>query len=141
MGSLREPTLRLPVRYIDELRNAMRKARQHRPFHIDAWVVLPDYLHCVWTLRDGGADYSARRQAIKAGFSRQIPFGEPRSASRVSKHQLGLWQPRFWEHTIRDEDDYQAHYNYIHFNTVKYGLVNTPAEWPYSTFHRTSHNP
>ncbi len=93
---------------------------------------------CVWTLPEGDANYSTRWQSIKTGFSRQVPHGEPRSASRVAKKERGIWQRRFWEHTIRDEEEYRAYCDYIHFNPVKHGLVNDPADWPYSTYHARS---
>jgi putative transposase len=48
----------------------------------------------------------------------------------------GVWQRRFFEHTIRDEDDFQAHLDYIHFNPVKHGLAASANDWPYSTFRR-----
>ena len=59
-----------------------------------------------------------------------------RHAVRAAKHERGIWQRRFWEHTIRDDDDYRAHCGYVHFNPVKHGLVSHPAEWPYSSYHR-----
>jgi REP element-mobilizing transposase RayT len=37
-----------------------------------------------------------------------------------------FWQKRFWEHTIRDEKDFECHLDYIHFNPVKHGLVTKP---------------
>ena len=46
------------------------------------------------------------------------------------------WQRRFWEHQIRDEKDFKAHVDYIHYNPVKHKLVNSPKDWPYSTFQR-----
>ena len=47
-----------------------------------------------------------------------------------------MWQPEFWEHTIRDKDDYERHFHYLHYNPVKHGLATSPADYPYSTFHR-----
>jgi len=93
-------------------------------------------MHCLWTLPDGDIDFSTRWQAIKAQFSRKIPPGEDRSASRLAKDERGIWQRRFWEHTIRDDRDYAAHMDYIHFNPVKHGLVADVGTWPYSSFHR-----
>jgi len=126
----------LLTRNIDILREAVRKVRVQAPFHIDAWVVLPDHLHCVWTLPDEDVDFSGRWQAIKTAFSKHIPPGEFRSVSRLKKGERGIWQRRFWEHTIRDDKDYGAHIDYIHFNPVKHGLVAHAADWPYSSFHR-----
>ena len=73
-------------------------------------------------------DYSARWQAIKTAFSKQIPEGAFRSASRLEKGERGIWQRRFWEHTIRDGQDYGAHFDYIHCNPVKHGLVAHAAD-------------
>jgi putative transposase len=81
-------------------------------------------------------NYSRRWQAIKTAFSKSMPAEEHRSASRIAKHERGIWQRRFWEHMIRNDDDYAAHADYIHFNPVKHGLVTTPAQWPFSSFHR-----
>jgi putative transposase len=124
------------TRRIGALRDAMREARIRLPFHIDACVVLPEHLHCVWTLPEGDADYSQRWHAIKAGFSQRLPPGEARSASRAAKGERGIWQRRFWEHTIRDDRDYAVHVDYVHFNPVRHRLVSQVADWPYSTFHQ-----
>jgi putative transposase len=126
----------LLTRHIEPLRAAIRRARVLHPFHIDAWVVLPDHMHCLWTLPEGDTNYGMRWQIIKAGVSRAIEPGEPRSASRTAKSERGIWQRRFWEHTIRDDADYAAHMDYIHFNPVKHGHAPTPAAWPHSTFHQ-----
>ncbi len=93
-------------------------------------------MHCIWTLPDGDIDFSGRWNAIKINFSRKIPAGEYRSVSRAVKRERGIWQRRFWEHAIRDECDYAAHMDYIHFNPVKHGLVHYAADWPFSSFHR-----
>lgn len=122
--------------HIQELRDAVRHARASAAFHIDAWVVLPEHMHCIWTLPDGDPDFSSRWQNIKAGFSMRLPPGEHRSASRVGKGERGIWQRRFWEHTIRDDRDYAAHVDYVHFNPAKHGLVSDVRDWPYSSFHR-----
>ncbi|MFN6925405.1 MAG: REP-associated tyrosine transposase [Tabrizicola sp.] len=62
----------LLVREIEALRHAVRVTRLRRPFQIDAWVVLPDHMHCVWTLPEGDADYSGRMGQIKATFSKAL---------------------------------------------------------------------
>ena len=72
---------------------------------------------------------------IKSGFSRQLPNNEEINKSRQKKGERGIWQRRYWEHLIRDEDDYKKHVNYIHFNPVKHGYVNKAIDWPYSTIH------
>ncbi|BBL70644.1 REP-associated tyrosine transposase [Methylogaea oryzae] len=87
---------------IDALRAAFRAVRAQRPFRIDAIVVLPDHLHCLWTLPPGDTDYSTRWRLIKSAFSRAIAPGERLSDRRLLKKERGLWQRRFWEHAIRD---------------------------------------
>lgn len=126
----------LLVRHIDVLREAVRVTRQSHPFHIAAWVVLPEHMHCIWTLPPGDADYVNRWRLIKMRFSRAIPGTEPLSASRLKRGERGIWQRRYWEHTVRDERDYAAHVDYIHINPLKHGLVRRLADWPYSSFHR-----
>jgi putative transposase len=122
--SLRDRNNSLLVDEIDVLRHAVARVRALMPFHIDGWVVLPDHMHCLWTLPEKDGDFPKRWQAIKMGFSRQIAAGETLSASRRKRGERGIWQRRFWEHTIRDEQDYLSHMNYIHFNPVKHGYVS-----------------
>ena len=126
----------LLLRYIDDLRQAFRQTQRDHPFSIDAIVILPDHLHCLWRLRDNDADFSTRWQLIKARFSRAIEPGERISQSRLRKGERGIWQRRFWEHVIRDEDDYARHADYIHYNPVKHGYVKMASEWPYSSLHK-----
>jgi putative transposase len=134
--NLLERRERLLVEHIDALRDAVRQVRKKHPFHIDAWVVLPDHTHCVWTLPPGDDDYSSRWKAIKIAFAKALPRTEQLSAVRERKGERGIWQRRFWEHTIRDDSDYAAHVDYVHINPVKHGLVKRVADWPYSSFHR-----
>jgi len=110
------------------------------PFTIDAVCLLPDHIHCIWRLPDGDADYSVRWKEIKRLFSRsyidQVNPGDLRNESRVSRGEAAIWQRRFWEHLIRDEEDYSRHLDYIHYNPVKHGLVQRVSAWPWSSFHR-----
>ncbi|HET7315281.1 REP-associated tyrosine transposase [Salinisphaera sp.] len=110
------------ARHVDLLRAAFRNVRSRHPFAIEAMVVLPDHLHAIWTLPPADGDYSLRWRLIKSDVSRRIG-----SVKR-------LWQPRFWEHTIRDEIDFTRHMDYIHYNPVKHGLAAAPYEWPHSSF-------
>lgn len=135
----------LLVRGVSALRNAVRQTRSDRPFHIDAFVVLPDHLHCVWTLPAGDSDSSVRWGAIKSRFTRAVKAGIedvgcnptlPRSASKVRKGDAGIWQRRFWEHHIRDQADFDAHVRYCWINPVKHGYVARPQDWQWSSVHR-----
>jgi putative transposase len=126
---------RLLVDKIDVLRHIFTGVKQKHPFRMDAVVVLPDHLHCLWVLPPGDTNFSERWGLIKAGFSRTIEKGERVSVSRKKRGERGIWQRRFWDHMIRDDVDYQRHFNYIHWNPVKHNLVRHVADWPYSSFH------
>lgn len=133
---LQRGTNDLLIRHVDALRNAVQITKQHHPFNIHAWVVLPDHLHCVIELPAGDMDFVNRWRLIKRRFSNALPRVEYRSAARIRRKERGIWQRRYWEHLIRDDADYRAHMDYIHFNPVKHGLVKQVVEWPHSTFHR-----
>ncbi len=134
--NLRDRRSDLLVLGIETLRSAVRATRARHPFTIDAWVVLPDHMHCVWTLPPGDVDFPLRWQMIKALFSRSTPRPEIRRASLLRKRETGIWQRRYWEHTIRDQQDYAAHMDYVHFNPVKHGFAANAADWPFSSFSR-----
>jgi len=114
---------------VDLLRGIVRQTKHERPFDIDAWVVLPDHMHCVWRLPEGDHDFSTRWKVIKARFSRAMPC-VPRRASHVRRREHGLWQRRFWEHHIRDPQDWRDHAQYCWMNLVRHGFVAHPALWP-----------
>jgi putative transposase len=135
-AALADRRLALLTDHIDALRTGFREIRLRHPFAIEAVVVLPDHLHAIWTLPEGDRDFSTRWSLIKANFSRALPRDEPVSLSRRRKRERGIWQRRYWEHTIRDDDDFARHFDYIHFNPVKHGHVANVADWPYSSFHR-----
>jgi REP-associated tyrosine transposase len=122
------------------LRSAVAHTRERYPFAVDAWVLLPDHLHCIWTLPEADNDFSVRWNGIKRRFTiaakQRLHHPEWMNASRRKHREATVWQRRFWEHRIRDDNDYERHVDYIHYNPVKHGLTKTAAEWPYSTFHR-----
>lgn len=120
------------------LRKAFRSVRITHPFTLDAIVLLPDHLHCLWTLPPGDADFSMRWSLIKRRTSQDACAAVPAtvSASRTRRGELGLWQRRFWEHRIRDDADYARHVDYIHWNPVKHRHVSEVPAWPWSSFHR-----
>ncbi len=134
--NLYDRQLDLLTRHIALLRAAFRKVRAARPFQIDAMVVLPDHLHCLWTLPAGDADYSTRWRLIKRHFSTNLVGFEADTTSRKQKRERTIWQRRFFEHLIRDERDLHVHMDYIHFNPVKHGYVSSPEDWSHSSVHR-----
>jgi putative transposase len=115
------------------LRSAWIDVNERFHFITDAVCILPDHLHCIWTLPEGDQNYSVRWGEIKKVFSKaylkQNESEEPRNESQRKRGEAAIWQRRFWEHTIRDLDDYHRHLDYIHFNPVKHGLVENAAEW------------
>lgn len=121
---------------INELRKVIKTVKQTYPFAIEAWVLLPDHMHCMWTLPDGDDDYSKRIGMIKARFTSRVKtqFQKPEwiTSSRVRHGESAIWQRRFWEHEIKDERDSERHVDYIHYNPVKHGLVKRVCDWPYS---------
>jgi putative transposase len=134
--NLADRRCRLLVEHIDELREAVREVKQAHPFEVVAWVVLPEHMHAIWSLPPGDSDYSMRWNQIKGGFSRRIPKGDRVSKSRIGKRERGIWQRRFWEHLIRNDEDLGRHVDYTHYNPVKHGYVQRAIDWPFSSFHR-----
>ena len=122
------------------LRDAIEKERRKRPFEVVAWVLLPDHLHCVWTLPHGDTNYPLRWGRIKDSFTKPyLAAGGTegvRNRSRRRHRERAVWQRRYWEHTVEDEDDLERCVDYIHWNPVKHGLVSRVRDWPWSTFHR-----
>lgn len=104
---------------------------------------MPWWFYMIIFMRSGSLpedddNYSIRWQTFKVLFSKNIPKDHQshRSASRIKKRELGVWQRRFWEHRLRDDNDFKRHMDYIHFNPVKHGYVTKAQDWEYSTFHR-----
>jgi putative transposase len=122
------------------LRAAIAECRERWPFRIEAFVLLPDHLHAIWTLPTYDADYSRRWAWIKKTFTQRWREAggaeQPISDAKHHDRRGGVWQPRFWEHTSRDVDDLKNHVEYIHYNPVKHGYVQCPHAWPYLSFHR-----
>jgi len=115
---------------IERLREAFRRTMRAQPFELDAIVVLPDHLHCVWQLSEGDHDFSSRWRAIKHYASTGVV--SPVNA----RGEKQIWQRRFWEHLIDDEQDWRRHIDYIHYNPVKHGYVAKPVDWPHSSFEK-----
>ncbi len=119
---------------INELRNAFRYVKQRKSFQIDAIVILPDHLHTIWTLPPDDGNFSVRWNILKGRFSRTIEHGKRISKSRQKRRERGIWQRRLWAHLIEDQEDYNRHVDYIHWNPVKHNLVKRVTYWPYSSF-------
>ena len=133
--TLSDRSSQILVKYVDVLRDAFRAARQRHSFTIDAIVVLPEHLHMIMTLPPDDAAYDSRIRFIKSRFSRRVAQSGA-SIRRNDRGEYDLWQRRYWEHTIRDDEDLQRHVDYIHFNAVKHGHTLRAADWPHSSIHR-----
>ena len=122
------------------LGDVWRSVAKRSPFTTDAICLLPDHIHTLMTLPENDLDYSLRIREIKRLFTIEyLAFFDkitPRNQSRINKKEATIWQRRFWEHTIKDEQDYQNHFDYIHYNPVKHGLVKDVSLWAWSSFHR-----
>ena len=135
----RQPILTTPqARTV--LRQAFRETRLHQPFQLDAICLLPNHLHCLWTLPNNDADFSGRWNRIKGLFSKHyraanVLHNDP-NPSRQRKGETSIWQRRFWEHCIRDDDDFRCHLDYLHFNPVKHGHATNAFDWPWSSLPR-----
>ena len=133
--ALQNRRAKLLTTHIDALRSAFHSCKQKTPFKILAIVIMPDHLHTVWKLPENDDNYTQRWQCIKSKFTREL------KAKKVAliKNQRGeynVWQRRYWEHTIQNEQDLIRHIDYIHYNPVKHGYVTSPSEWHYSSIHR-----
>jgi putative transposase len=133
--TLRDRRSSVLIDHIELLRGAFRQTRAAKPFEVDAMVVLPEHLHAIWTLPSGDDDFPGRWKAVKASFTRELSEAGV-APPRDSRGEYSLWQRRYWEHTIRDEYDFERCADYIHFNPVKHRLASVPSAWPYSSLHR-----
>ena len=126
---------RLLVEQIDLFRAGYRETIRKQPFETIAICVLPNHLHVIWKLPEGDDDFPGRWRRIKSAFSRGLSKERDPAPGR-RPGERGIWQRRYWEHVITDEDDLSAHIDYIHYNPVKHGLVHTMDDWPHSSWHR-----
>jgi putative transposase len=128
----------LPARAI--LGSMIRRCQLKWPFTINATVLLPDHLHAIWSLPSGDVEYPKRWGWIKKEFTKVwLGLGgreQRQTAGRKRDRRRGVWQPKYWEHTLETEDDFERHFDYIHYNPVKHALVKSPADWKWSSFHR-----
>ena len=122
------------------LREVWKDVQNKHPFTVEAVCLLPEHLHCIWRLPEGDSDYPQRWRLIKGMFSRRyLKAGGKegaRNQSHLRKREAAIWQRRYWEHRIRDDEDFEKHFDYIHFNPVKHALVHRPQDWMWTSFHR-----
>ena len=135
----RTPLFQAPEN-ISRLREAIKMVKSEMPFDILGAVTLPDHLHFIWTLPPDDVAYPIRVGRLKALFTRMLPTNQRPATtlpkSRRKRRESSVWQRRFWEHALRDQEDFQRHLDYIHYNPVKHGYAQCPHVWPSSSFHR-----
>ena len=120
---------------------AMRQARSRKPFHVDAWVVLPDHAHAIWTLPPGDHDCATRWRAVKIAFSKALNKACPRGAAGPrpklsSTGDGGIWKRHYRDYRIGDDAEYEALIDYVHSDPIRHGHCQHPSEWPWSSLHR-----
>lgn len=123
------------VGHIKLLKAAMRKVKDENPYKVIAIVVLPEHLHAIWELPAADADYAMRWRKIKSYFTKDL-INQGVKLNKNKHGEYNLWQRRYWEHTIKNEQDLIKHVDYIHYNPIKHGLVKRVVDWPHSSFHR-----
>ena len=135
----RQPILTLP-KSREILRYAWKTVQSRYPFSTDAICLLPDHIHTLITLPENDDNFPKRISEIKRIFSKEfhlhIPNQLEKNPSRIKRRENTLWQRRYWDHYIRNEQDLNNHTNYIHYNPVKHELTTSVNEWPWSSFHR-----
>ncbi|OOF46406.1 REP-associated tyrosine transposase [Rodentibacter trehalosifermentans] len=133
---LADPKSHLLIEHIDLLREAYQFVKQKYPFKTEAICILPNHIHCIWTLPENDSNYSLRLRLLKTRFSSHFKAKNNLSPSKQRRKEKGIWQRRFYEHTIRDDKDFENCVNYIHYNPVKHGWVEKVKDWQFSTFHQ-----
>ncbi len=124
---------------IELLRDSFRRSKKRYDYAIDAIVILPDHIHMIITPQNP-KDYSKIIALIKRSFTYGLDMKIKEdskfnlSASSYRRNLSGVWQKRFYEHTIRDEKDYVKILDYIKLNPIKHGLVDNINDWKYSSF-------
>jgi putative transposase len=111
--------------------SAFHRVMKRHPFIMEAFVILPDHVHCLWRMPAGDSNYSLRWRLIKSYFSAGFNY----SVNERGKKEV--WQRRFWEHLLRDDEDWRRHMDYIHYNPVKHGYVKSPGIGLHVRFRRS----
>ena len=117
--------------HISAFGEAIRQARSKKPFHVDAWVVLPDHAHSIWTLPPGDYDAASRWRAVKIAFTKAL-----RKSGKPAASECAIWERHYRDRLVASDEEYNALVDYVHNNPVRHGLCQRPADWPWSSLHR-----
>lgn len=115
---------------------AMRQARIRKPFHVDAWVVLPNHAHAIWTLPPGDHDCATRWRAVKIAFSKALHKTGLVAASPAGTADAAIWERHYRDYRVGDDDEYASLVDYLHSNPIRHGFCEQAAQWPWSSLHR-----
>jgi putative transposase len=121
----------LLTEHISAFGEAIRQARTRKPFHVDAWVVLPEHAHSIWTLPPGDHDCAARWRAVKIAFSKAL--NKPKVAGA---NDGAIWQRHYQDYRIATDAEYTALVDYLHTDPLRHGLCERAGDWPWSSLHR-----
>jgi putative transposase len=122
--------------HISAFGEAMRQARIRKPFHVDAWVVLPNHAHAIWTLPPGDHDCSTRWRAVKIAFSKALHKTGLALPGPAGASENAIWERHYRDYRVGDDDEYATLVDYVHSNPMRHGLCEQAAEWPWSSLHR-----
>lgn len=124
----RQPIL---IENINFLRESLINPKYN--YKIIAGVVLPDHIH-VLIQNDNANEFSKLISSIKVSFSKHFPLNTEQTEKQLLRREKGIWQRKYYDHIIRNEEDFNKHLDYIHYNPIKHGYVNCAKEWEYSSF-------
>jgi putative transposase len=112
---------------------AMRQARIRKPFHVDAWVVLPDHAHAIWTLPPGDHDCATRWRAVKIAFSKAL---NKTGLALAGTADNTIWERHYRDYRVGDDAEYAELVDYVHSNPMRHGFCEQAGDWPWSSLHR-----
>jgi putative transposase len=117
--------------HISAFGEAIRQARSKRPFHVDAWIALPDHAHAIWTLPPGDDDAASRWRAVKIAFTKALS-----KSTRAAASDSAIWQRHYLDYLIDSDADYVRLVDYVHNDAMRHGFCRRSQDWPWSSLHR-----
>lgn len=128
---LLDPRSTLLTDHISAFGEAIRQARIKRPFHVDAWVALPDHAHAIWTLPPGDDDCASRWRAVKIAFTKALS-----KSTRSTQPDVAIWQRHYLDYPVTCDAEYVRLVDYVHNDPIRHGFCSHGKDWPWSSLHR-----
>jgi len=123
---------------IELLREAFKVSIKKFSYKFIAGIILPEHFHIIIST-ENTADIPFIIKEIKYNFTKNLPEKYKNKVilteSEKKRREKGIWQRRYYDHIIRDENDFNKHLDYIHYNSVKHYDVK-PADWKFSSFNK-----